>query len=228
MKLSTDSQLVLKNFAAINSNIVINTGSELKTISEAKNILAKATVNESFDTAFGIYDLNEFLGVVGMFDDPELTIADDSNSIKISQGRRAVKYFFSAPDILTSPSKDIAMPSAEVTFTLTLDDMAQIRKASAALGVSDVIVSGKAGESGISLVVTDIKDKTSNSFDIDMDGCQRSDEAFEFIFNISNFKFVSGDYEVTISKRLISHFKNLSIPVEYWVALEKNSTFGGK
>lgn len=227
MKLSNETQTILKNFAAINSNIVINEGSALKTIAEAKNILAKATIDESFDTSFGIYDLNEFLGVTAMFDDPELTIADDSLSIKISQGRSAVKYFFSAPDILTSPSKDIAMPSSEVTFTFTQADMQAVRKAAGALGVSDVVVTGNAGESGISLVVTDVKDNTSNSFAIDVESSQRADEEFKFVFNIGNFKFVQGDYEVTISKRLISHFKNLSAPVEYWVALEKNSTFGG-
>jgi hypothetical protein len=227
MKLSNETQAILKNFAAINSNIVIGEGSELKTIAEAKNILAKATISETFDTSFGIYDLNEFLGVTSMFDDPVLTIADDSLSINISQGRSAVKYFFSAPDILTSPSKDISMPSSEVSFTFTQDDMQAVRKAAGALGVSDVVVTGKAGESNISLVVTDMKDKTSNSFNIDVEGCERADEEFEFVFNIGNFKLVPGDYEVTISKRLISHFKNLSTPVEYWIALEKNSTFGG-
>lgn len=224
MKLSNETQSILKNFAAINSNIVINTGSELKTIAEAKNILAKASVSESFDTPFGIYDLNEFLGVIGMFDDPELTVADDALSIKISQGRRAVKYFFSAPDILTSPSKDIVMPSAEVTFTLSQDDMSQLRKAAGALGVTDVVVTKN--EDGVTLVVTDVKDSTANTFSVDIENATVCDDNFKFVFNIGNFKFVGGDYEVTISKKLISHFKNLNVPVEYWVALEKNSTFG--
>jgi len=227
MKLSNETQAVLKNFAAINSNIVINTGTELKTISEAKNILAKASVSESFDTPFGIYDLNEFLGVMSMFDDPELTVADDALSIKISQGRRSVKYFFSAPDILTSPSKDIVMPSAEVTFTLTQDEMAQLRKAAATLGVTDVVVTNKSDGNGIEILVTDVKDSTANVFSVDTDTTSCCSDKFKFVFNIGNFKFVGGDYEITISNKLISHFKNLNAPIEYWVALEKNSTFGG-
>jgi len=227
MKLSNETQAVLKNFAAINSNIVINTGAELKTISEAKNILAKASVSESFDTPFGIYDLNEFLGVMSMFDDPELTVADDALSIKISQGRRSVKYFFSAPDILTSPSKDIVMPSAEVTFTLTQDEMAQLRKAAATLGVTDVVVTNKSDGNGIEILVTDVKDSTANVFSVDTDTTSCCSDKFKFVFNIGNFKFVGGDYEITISNKLISHFKNLNAPIEYWVALEKNSTFGG-
>jgi len=224
MKLSSETNNILKNFAAINSNIVINVGNEIKTIAEAKNILGKATVNETFDTSFGIYDLNEFLGVAGMFDDPELKIADDSLSIKISQDRRAVKYFFSDPSILTSPSKDISMPSTEVTFTLTQDDMAALRRASSTLGVTDIVVEGTSD--GVALVVTDVKDATSNEFRIDLDNVTRGDDNFKFVFNIGNFKFVSGDYEVSISSKLLSHFKNLNAPVEYWVALEKNSTYG--
>jgi hypothetical protein len=225
MKLSNETQSVLKNFSSINSNIVVNEGSVLKTISEAKNILAKATVDETFDASFGIYDLNEFLGVMCMFDDPELAIADDALSIKISQGRRSVKYFFSAPEILTSPSKDIDMPSAEVTFTLSQDDMSQLRKAAGALGVTDVVVTKN--NDGVTLIVTDVKDSTANTFSVDVDAISCCDDEFKFVFNIGNFKFVNGDYEVTISKKLISHFKNLNVPVEYWVALEKNSSFGG-
>jgi hypothetical protein len=228
MKLSNETSAVLKNFAAINSNIVINPGNEIKTIAEAKNILAKATVTESFDTTFGIYDLNEFLGVTGMFDDPELNIADDSLSINISQDRRAVKYFFSDPSILTSPSKDITMPSTEVTFKLSAEDMASLRRASSTLGVTDVVVESEQGSKNVSLVVTDVKDPTSNSFNIDVGECDCADDAFKFVFNIGNFKFVTGDYEVTISSKLISHFKNLNASVEYWVALEKNSTYGEK
>lgn len=226
MKLSNETIGVLKNFASINSNIVINTGSEVRTISEAKSILAKATVTESFDTSFGIYDLNEFLGVVGMFDDPELNIPDDGLSIRISQDRRAVKYFFSEPSILTSPAKDIILPSTEVAFKLTQEDMSTLRKAAAALGVSDVTIVGASGSSSMNILVTDVKDSTSNSFNIEIDECTRSEEPFKFVFNIGNFKFVGGDYEVSISKRLISHFKNLNVPIEYWVALEKTSKFG--
>jgi hypothetical protein len=159
-----------------------------------------------------------------MFDDPELKIADDSLSIKISQDRRAVKYFFSDPSILTSPSKDISMPSTEVTFTLTQDDMAALRRASSTLGVTDIVVEGTSD--GVALVVTDVKDATSNEFRIDLDNVNRGDDNFKFVFNIGNFKFVSGDYEVSISSKLLSHFKNLNAPVEYWVALEKNSTYG--
>lgn len=227
MKLSSDTQSTLKNFASINSNLVVQEGNTIRTISEAKNILAKASVSEQFTTSFGVYDLNEFLGVMSMFDDPEVNINDDAAFAQIKQDRRSVKYFFSDPSILTTPAKDIELPSSEVTFSLSQDDMNSVRKAASTLGVSDLVVTGEEGGTGLTLLVTDVKDPTSNSFNVDIDECTRPSEPFKFVFNIANFKFVSGDYHVAISKSLISHFKNASTPVEYWVALEKNSTFGG-
>ena len=48
MKLSSNTTMVLKNFATINQNLVIKEGSELLTMSSMKNIVAKATVEENF------------------------------------------------------------------------------------------------------------------------------------------------------------------------------------
>ena len=48
MKLSEHTTSVLKNFATINQNLVIKEGNELLTMSSMKNIVAKATVDESF------------------------------------------------------------------------------------------------------------------------------------------------------------------------------------
>jgi len=156
-----------------------------------------------------------------------LQVADDNNSAIIKQDKRSVKYFFSDPSILTSPSKDIVMPDPEVTFKLTNDDMNALKRASSTLGVTDVIVNGVANENKVTLQVTDVRDATANSFELELDECTRSTEAFKFVFNIANFKFVPGDYNVAITSKLISHFKNANVPVEYWVALEKTSTFGG-
>ena len=219
MNLSSETLSVLKNFSAINSNVVIRPGQTLKTMSEAKNIMASATVSESFPDEFGIYDLNEFLSVVSMFENPTLDFDSSMKFVSIVDGKRSVKYFFSDTSILTTPSKDITMPPCELKFNLSADDLSALRKAASALGVSDVVVSeGKA-------TVTDVKDNTSNSFSIDLDVVQNPSESYSFVFNINNFKLLNGDYEVSVSSKLISHFKNQGVEVEYYIALEKSSTF---
>ena len=35
-----------------------------------------------------------------------------------------------------------------------------------------------------------------------------------------------GDYDVEISSKLITQFKHKEIPLKYWIALEKTSTYG--
>lgn len=225
MKLSEQTLATLKNFAGINANIVINPGNSIKTMSESKTIMGQATIAESIPNQIGIYDLNEFLGVVNMFDDPDITISQDIKFLNVKEGNKSVKYFFADPSILTSPSKDITMPPCEVTFTLTAADMANIRKASSALGVTDVVVQ-TAPNTTPKLIVTDTEDATSNSYEVDIQNCSAAGVTCNFVFNIANFKFINDDYNVSISSKLLSNFKAVNNPVEYWVALEKKSTFG--
>jgi hypothetical protein len=224
MKLSTETLSVLKNFSAINSNIVINSGNRIKTMAEAKNVMASATVSEKFPDSFGVYDLGEFLSVYGMFDDPDLTFDNDMKYVVISEGRRSVKYFFSDTSILTTPGKDIKMPPVDVSLTLTADDINSIRRAASALGVSDVVITNEGGN--LSVVVTDVKNSTSNTFEIGVEGESEIDEQFAFVFNVSNFKMIQGNYDVEISKKLISKFSNTNGDVDYFIALEKTSTIG--
>ena len=45
-----------------------------------------------------------------------------------------------------------------------------------------------------------------------------------FYFKVENLKMISGDYDVSVSSKSISHFKNKKLPIEYWIALEPDST----
>lgn len=225
MKLSSETLAVLKNFASINSNIVFRGGNTVKTMSEAKNILASANVPEEFPSNVGIYDLNEFLGVVSMFDEPELDFYD--NYVRVGESGRAVQYFFSDPSILTSPTKDIQMPDPEVKFSLSESELATIRKAASTLSVSDLVVECKEpSEMELTATVTDLDDSTSNSFSLNLASSDLPSESFRFVFNVSNFKIVPGDYRVDVSSKLISQLANRNADINYWIALEKSSTFG--
>jgi len=226
MKLSEETLSTLKNFASINANIVMNPGNIVKTMSESKTIMGQATIPESIPNQFGIYDLNEFLGVVSMFDDPTFDFDPNMKFVKVSEGNRSVKYFFSDASILTTPTKDITMPPCEVTFTLTATDMVDIRKASSALGVTDLVVRINPDEPP-KLVVTDTEDATSNTYEVDVPNCSAAGVACNLVFNIGNFKFVNDDYDVCISSKLLSSFTAKNNNTQYWVALEKKSTFGG-
>jgi hypothetical protein len=224
MELNENTLNVLKNFSGINQNMLIQQGNTIKTISEARNVLATAVVEEEFPQPFGIYDLNEFIGVLGLVDTPRLKFAEEYVTIGDSTGRSKVKYFFSPEETLTTPQKDINMPETEVKFTLTNDTLNKIKRAASTLGHDEVLITGKDGV--LSLFVVDSQNSTSNAFSIDIDGEFPNDTNFNFILSISNLKILTGDYDVEISSKLISCFKHKDLNVKYWIALEKTSSYG--
>lgn len=214
---------VLKNFATINPNIVIEEGNMLQTISEAKNVVSKSIVDVEFPKTFGIFDLNEFLAVLNLIDKPELKFTDNYVTVCDSVGRTNIKYYYSDLDVLTRPTSKVIAPEGDVKFTLDRETLSKVRRAAGVLGHNEVSVS--CIDNTVCLTVSDKSDSTSNAYSIAVDGTY-NEEQFNFVFNINNLKMIEGDYDVSISQKLISHFVNRSSKIEYWVALEKTSTYG--
>lgn len=223
MIISNDTLNVLKNFATINPNLVFKPGQKLRTISEAKTIMAQADIVEDFAQEFGVYDLNEFLSVYNLIDNPDLDFGDKSVVVKSSSGSQKVNYHYSQMEILTTPQKDIQMPDAEVGFTLTDEMLGQIRKAAAVLGHTELSIKGEDGI--VTASVVDGNDATSNSFSIEVDKDNSCKNDFNFVVSIPNLKLLPGDYFVSISSKLISNWTNSNYPIEYFIALEKSSTY---
>jgi len=221
MNLSSDTVAVLKNFSDINQNILVKPGNKVQTISTMKNILAEAEISEKFDSEFAIYDLPEFLRAVELFQKPSLNFNGGSNvQIADNNSKQSIKYFFADKSVIVAPTKNITMPDKEVTFTLKKDDFAKLQKGVTTLNLPDVAVKGD-GKS-ITLVATDKKNKSSNDYSISVG---ETDKTFTAYFKAENFKMVSDDYDVAISKQKISHFVNRNKPIQYWIALEPDSEF---
>jgi hypothetical protein len=160
-----------------------------------------------------------------MFDSPNLEFDPDMNFVEIAEGKRSLKYFFSSPSLLTSPPADkkIEMPSVDLSFRLLNEDLTSIRKAASALGVGDLVIVPQDGK--IVGIVTDVKDNTANAFKVALGDIDEGLK-FKFVFTIANFKVMSDDYDVEISSKLISKFAGVNNDIEYFIALEKTSTFG--
>ena len=221
MNLSADTLAILKNFSEINNNILFKPGSKLHTISAMKNVLAEATISEKFESEVGIYDLTEFLRAVELFEKPSVKI-NGANYAVISdeKSKQIIKYFFADKSTLVAPSKGINMPDKTVTFTLKKEDFAKVQKAATTLNLPDIAVKGN-GKT-ISFIATDKKNKSSNDYSLNIG---ETDKTFTAYFKADNFKMISDDYDVAISKQKISHFINRSKPVQYWIALEPDSEF---
>jgi len=224
MELSSRTVDILRNFASINQNVVVEEGSVIKTMSPAKNLVSSAVIAEEFPRTFGIYDLSEFLSVIGLVDKPSITFGDNNCEIKDGSGLSSVKYFYSDPEMLSAPKKDIVMPECEVKFILNNETLARVKRAAAALGYEEISISPADGSINISVV--DGKDSTSNSFSVLVEGDYPEGVDFNYVMSVANLKLIGEDYEVSVSSKLISHFKSLNSSIEYFIALEKTSKYG--
>jgi hypothetical protein len=217
MKLTKETLALFKNFAGINSNLLLKAGSRLATISSQKNVMSDATVAETFPD-FGIYDLNEFLGAMSLFDDPELTFSE--KYVTIQEGSNSIKYFAADATVLTSPQKAITFPEAEIEFKLTTTMLNMIQKTASVLRASDVAIVGDG--SNVSVVVGDKKNATGNSYSANVG---TTDKSFKVNLKVENLKMLPGDYNVSVSSKKISRFQSTVTDLVYYVAVEADSTF---
>jgi len=220
MKLSEDTLNVLRNFSAINPSLVFRQGNVIRTISKQENILARATVNDSFDNNFTIYDLNRFLSVLSSMEDPSIEV-DNPNSLLISDSAAKVRYGLSDEVLVVSPPQnDIELSNANIKFRLDSSTFTQIFKMAGVMGLPNIVVRGNRDK--ISIVAIDIKNQDSDEFSVDV-----GDTASEFqtIFNYENLKIVNADYDVSISTDGISHFSRVSGNLDYWIATESGSSY---
>jgi len=220
MKLSDKTLSVLKNFSSINQSILFKKGNKLRTISVMKNILAEATVTEEFAKDFGVYDLNQFLNGMSLHQSPELDFGNDGYVV-IREGKMRSKYFFADPNVIvTPPDKSIELPSEDVCFEVSTEQLDKLLKAAAVYQLPDLSAVGESGV--VKLVVRDKKNDTSNDFAIVVG---ETDAEFSFNFKVENIKVLPGTYEVVVSRKLLSRFTSKNHDLTYYIALEPDSTF---
>ena len=217
MKLDAKTLRILKNFNDINKSILIKEGSTLATMSPTKTVFAKATVVETFNRTFGIYDLGKFLSVLSLFQDPEITL--EENQLVISKDKNKVKYTYVDPKlIVTPPEKTIKLPSVDVQFTLSQDTYAAVVKAMSVLALPELAVVGESGQ--LVLRALDSKNPSGDTYDVEIG---ETDKDFTVIFKADNLKILPGNYNVSVSSKLISHFAGEGI--EYFIAVDAGSKF---
>ena len=221
MKLSEKTINLLENFSSINQSILVKKGSKLRTISVMKNILAEADVDENFERDFGIYDLPQFLNGVNLMKDPDLDLKNETYMI-IREGKSTkVKFAFADPDCIVSPpEKPIELPSSDVVFLLDSVQLSKLLKASSVYQLPDLSAVGNGKE--ISLVVSDRKNDNSNEYSLKVG---KTDQTFEFNFKIENIKLIPGSYQVQISQKNLAKFTNDTYNLDYFIALEPDSTY---
>lgn len=224
MKLSNETLSVLKNFGVINQGILFKKGNNLKTVSPLKSILAEVTIPEDIPSDFGVYDLNNFLSVVSLHkDDPSFEFDDKHVVIVGNKGRSKIKYRFCDPQMITlPPEKEINMPDAEISFNLNLEDFDWILRAANVLSSPHVAVESDGKK--VNLVSLDLQNDSAHTDSLEV--AKGNGDKYRMLFKTENLsKIFAGSYDVSISSKGISLFKNKNVNLRYWVTTETGSTF---
>ena len=224
MKLSGETLSVLKNFGTINQGIFFKQGKTLKTVSSHKNILAEVTIKEEIPADFGVYDLNNFLSVVSLHkDDPSFEFDEKHVVIVGNKGRSKIKYRFCEPTmIVIPPEKQFVMPEAEIKFTFSSEDFDWVLRAASVLSSPHIAIESDGKK--VSIVTLDLQNDAAHTDALEIaDG---NGNKFKMIFKTENLtKVLPGVYEVAISSKGVSHFKNKNVPLQYYISTEAGSKF---
>ena len=221
MRVSDRTTNLLKNYANINQSLEFRAGKVLRTVSPLNTILASVEIEEDFPQTFPIYELSRFLGTLDLFNNPELDFTDNGVSITDDKHKATYRYCGSSSMFQTPPEKDITFPDAEVNFELSQDQFRKTINAANTLGLPEVIVEGNGSD--IQLVVSDTGNVSSDIFSTKVG---TTDKTFRMIFKTENLnKIMEGTYNVSLSSKRISHFKREGDSLQYWIALEQNSTY---
>ncbi len=216
MKLSKKTLAILKNFATINQSIVVEPGKKLETISNVKDIFAKVDVEEEFVTGFAIYDLNEFLGVVSLFEDPDFEFND--GEVIISQGSMKQKYFYADPAVITSPpEKGVSLPSVEVTASMKKEQWGVAIRAASANNASTLTFTNG------NILLHDKGVPNSNNFVFE--GVASHDVDYNLSIAVEKLKMVMDDYNIEVCSKGLARFDGAQ-GIEYFIALLPDGKYG--
>ena len=216
--ISQQTMMVLKNFATINSSILIREGNQLKTISVGENAVAQYTCEETFPQTFGIYDLNQFLAGLSLFDSAVLEFENQEYVTIKGRAGKSARYYFSNPEITlkAAPEKNINFPGADMEFVLTEKNITALQKASNIYDIPDLKFHSIGGNVVMSLV--DKENQTSNVFSIEIPGDNTGE--YELFMKMENIRLLPGDYDVKLSSKLITEWKHQQLDLTYYIALE--------
>jgi hypothetical protein len=124
--------------------------------------------------------------------------------------------------ITLPPEKQIAMPDPEITFSLTAEDFDWVLRAAAILDSPQIAIESDGTK--ISIVTLDLQNDSAHTDSLEITGGDRN--KYRMVFKTENLtKILPGSYDVSISSKGISHFKNKNVNLQYWITTEAGSKF---
>lgn len=219
MKITEKTKSILKNFAQINPSIYFNGSSEISTIALNQAIVVYAEVPELESFVGGIYDLNKFLAVLSLFQEPNINV--NKKQIKITEGNKNIDFTFASRDVIkTPPDGNINFKDPDISIEISWEELEAVLKACNILNLDKICITGD--KEKISLGADNVENNTSDVYNSIIG---ETDNEFKFVFRADNFKLLNLDYKVSILKDGLAKFESAENKITYFIAVEENSSF---
>lgn len=228
MKLSQETISVLKHAASIQPGICIDAGNMIFSVHDSRAVRMQATIEETFPQSFAMINLNQFLNIISLFDDPELDFNEEYVLITSQTGNQKMQYYFSDPSIINQSNKQLSADlQYEFSFNLSRDDFLKLNKAAAAISADDICVYNNGSD--IIITALDKRMQTGNNFEL-LVGTDSTleDKKYKVFFRKNNLKLTNNDFHVSVSSRGLSTWKATDAAVPeliFYVAIERDSEF---
>ena len=223
MQLSKSTVEVLRNFSDINPSILITPGNRLVSFANDGGVLANAEVEDEFTSRFGIYDLNSFLSLTSLIDDPVLDTANSDKYVTISGNGTKYKFFVAKESLLRIPPKtELELPSEDIKFSLDDGSLKRVLRAAAVLSLDTVCF--YSSDNGLYFGASDPKQQDSDSFSVRLDDYKGPE--FKLFVSISKLTLLPGNYDIAVCyarKPMMVLFTNVDRDVRYWAGAELDS-----
>lgn len=228
MQLSPETQLILNNFAEINTALIIRANQPIQSFAMSEKILGIAKVKESFPKDIGILNLANFLSVIKLHQKKgptELEFEDKFILVKNAGAGKQLQteYTYGNISAITSePPGKMQLKTVDVTFLLTAENIEWMQAIGSLLSVPNFVFESVKGFIRISACDGGTAPRKSDKSFIELD--EYTGPEFKFVISLENLKIIPGNYLVELSKQGLSRFTHQTIDIHYYIAIEKKSS----
>lgn len=199
MKITKETMELLKNFALLNSNMLILEGSSQRTMTPAKTVMVEADFPQKFPKEIGIYELTKFINAIKLFDEAELDFETKERAIIVKDENAKFSYYGTQKELLSYPKNSFAFPDADYTFTLPAGILSKMKS----VGMPHIVFDSSDGV--LKIIARDYTENSSNTFEHILIKEYEGDE-FQIPIKAENLSLIEGEYTVDISNKGVTRF----------------------
>lgn len=232
--ISKPTLAILKNFASISGNILLQKDEEyLKIMSPLKNLYGHAKISERFPQEFSILELSSFIEMLRLFDNDEIVLTFEGDYVIISNpsGTSGFKFYQADKKFLQVNEKPYKELPAKETFSLPCQVLQSIQRADAIIGGGENVLMIKGENGKLNAIVSDKKDRSNvatNNFKSELG---KTEHTFEILIKTENLKVMPRDYtghivlDPTTNQPRVLRLIDNDGSLIYTIAVEVNSTY---